>query len=77
MSDNEVKKREYKRGNWVVANFETRGIWVSEDTDILYKGYELIAMSAEKTKLPAVAMVLSQKVEGDPELTRENAQMLL
>lgn len=77
MSDNDNQKREYPRGNWVVVNFETRGVWVSEDTDILYKGYKLIAMPAEQDKLPAVAMVLNQSVEGDPELTRENAQMLL
>ena len=77
IDDNENQKREYSRGNWVVVNFETRGVWVHEDTDILYKGYKLIAMSSSEDKVPAIAMLLNQNVDGDPKLTWEFSQMIL
>lgn len=77
MNDNESSDRpKYHHGHWIVVNFESNGIWIKEDVEIIYKGYKLIAMAGDK-HYPAIAMEHTQRVEGDPPLDWDGAQTIL
>ncbi len=76
-TDKNLRERNPKGHNFVIANLKVNMQWVKEETLVLYKGYELIILPASEDFYPGVCTILNQKVEGEPVFNYERAQTII